>query len=66
MGTRLQDKSRPTKRPMQAFQYDLNGGSLTTTAVPGRKPKLDKKGYPAYKGAPVPVLGTVAIVDTTP
>lgn len=67
MGTRIQDKSRGTKRPMVDYQYDLNGAVLTTTRVNARKPKLDKKGYPdAPTGIPAPVLVAVAVVDTTP
>lgn len=66
MATRIQSKSRPTKRPMWRGEYDLNGGTITTTSVPGRVPKFDKKGFPAYKGLPHPVLTALTVVDTTP
>lgn len=64
--TRIQQKSRPTKRPMWKGTFDLNGGTISTDSVPARTPKFDKKGYPAYKGLPHPVLTDLTIIDTTP
>ena len=60
-GSRLH-KSRPSKRPMASFNYSTGGGTLTATAVPGRIPKLDKRGYPTYLGAPYPTLVDVTEV----
>ena len=66
MGTRIQDKSRPTKRPMVAATFDVNGGTLTYDKIIARNPKFDKRGFPAYKGIPAPVLVGITVVDTTP
>ena len=52
MGTRIQDKSRPTKRPM-AY---LGGTPSAYVKVRSGKPKIDKKGYPRTEGLSVPVL----------
>jgi hypothetical protein len=52
MGTRIQDKSRPTKRP-QAY---VGGTPSAYVKVRSGKPKIDKKGYPRTEGIPVPVL----------
>lgn len=60
MGTRIQDKSRPTKRP----QAKASGGSYTTVA--SGKPKTDLKGYPATDGIPAPVLVNDSGVDPAP
>lgn len=62
MATRIQSKSRPTKRPMQKGNYSAGGGTFTQTGLPGRKPKTDKKGFPDYKGLPAPVLVGVTVV----
>ena len=59
MGTRIQDRSRPTKRPIGRADYSVGG--LTTTITEGRIPRLDKRGYPAAPagvGFPVDVLVT--------
>ena len=61
MGTRIQDRSRPTKRPMATADYATDTGSITVTG--GRMPALDVRGYPAYKGLPAPVLVGVTVVD---
>lgn len=67
MGTRIQDKSRPTKRPMVRGTLDLNGNVYTADAVPARVPAPDKRGYPAEpKGVPAPTLSIITVTDSTP
>jgi hypothetical protein len=44
--TRIQQKSRPTKRP-QAFEDNRTYSG---------RPRADKKGFPATEGVPIPVL----------
>ena len=66
MGTRIQDKSRTAKKVMVAATYDINGGSISYDKIIARKPGVDKRGYPAYKGLPAPVLVGITVVDTTP
>ena len=61
MGTRIQDKSRPTKRYSSKADYTITGEIITNWE--GRKPKIDKKGFPLYKGLPFPVL---MHIDITP
>ena len=54
--TRLQQRSRPTKRPMWKGSYATDTGVITLETIPARTPRFDMKGYPAYKGLPGPVL----------
>ena len=49
MGTRIQDKSRPTKKPIEVV--DQLGAHLK-----GKRPHDDPKGYPLTNGTPIPVL----------
>ena len=60
MATRIQTKSRPIKRGPTAT-YNPTGGTIT--AVVGRLPKLDLKGFPDTGGltTPVSVRGTTGI-----
>lgn len=57
--TRISSKSRPIKRGPTAT-YNTTGGTIT--AVVGRLPKLDPKGFNNTGGltTPVSVRGTVA------
>jgi hypothetical protein len=57
MGTRIQDKSRPTKRPMATV--DVSGNYVK---VRSGKPALDLKGYPRTDGISVPVLVRGAVL----
>ena len=64
MGTRIQDKSRPTKRPQATVGLD---GSPAWDKVRSGKPKIDKKGFPATNGIPYPVsVGGTASYPTPP
>ena len=45
---------------MATAEYSTAGGSISN--VTGRMPKLDERGYPAYKGLPAPVLVGVTVV----
>lgn len=62
--TRLQhpSRSRKTKKPMTKATFTTATGAISYTKVIARKPKLDKKGYPAYKGLPAPTLVDVTVV----
>jgi hypothetical protein len=64
MGTRIQDKSRPAKRPIAEATYAQIADSLTYTA--GKPPKNDPRGYPNgvgnRVGVPSPVLVNLTIV----
>ena len=64
--TRIQTKSRGTKKPMVLADFDINGSAITYNKVIARKPRLDKRGYPETAGLPIPVLAQGLIVDTTP
>ena len=64
MATRIQGKSRTAKKVMGTVNYDTYTG-LADTFV-GRNPRTDKRGYPAYKGLPSPVLVGVTLTDSTP
>lgn len=66
MATRIQAKSRTAKKVMAEATYDLNGGNVQYTKIVARRPRLDPKGFPAYKGLPAPVLVGVTVIDTTP
>ena len=63
MGTRLQDKSRPTKRPMALGDYTVNTGTISYSKIVARKPRPDKKGYPFTNGYPIPVLVQGLIIE---
>ena len=58
MATRIQSKSRPIKRGPSA---SYSTGTGLVTGVVGRLPKLDKKGFPAYKGLTAPVSVKVTV-----
>ena len=60
--TRIQTKSRDAKKVMAEANYSTGGGTVAFTKVVARKPRFDKKGYPAYKGLPAPVLVGVTVV----
>lgn len=49
MATRIQSKSRTTKRPQATASYSTAGGTLS--AVTGKFPKTDQRGFPLYAGA---------------
>lgn len=53
MGTRIQDKSRPSKRPQAEVDHSVGDGSYSWA---GRMPKVDSRGFPEYGGIPSPVL----------
>ena len=53
--TRIQSKSRPTKRP-QAILDPITG---TWSKTPSGRPRTDKKGFPQTSGIPLPVLVNV-------
>lgn len=53
MGTRIQDKSRPSKRPQALVDYSTGSGTYSWA---GRMPKVDPRGFPEYGGIPSPVL----------
>ncbi len=63
MATRL-EKSRKIKRTMAKGSYNSTTGAAGYAAAPGRKPKLDKKGYPTYGGIPYPTLVDFVTVTT--
>jgi len=62
--TRIQEKSRIAKKFIGSADFDKNGDIVTNWV--GRKPTVDKKGFPAYKGLPYPVNMGLTVVDTTP
>jgi hypothetical protein len=66
MATRIQGKSRTTKKVMVKATYDVFDGAITYDTIIARKPRLDKKGFPLYGGLPAPVLAEVTVVDSTP
>ena len=63
MGTRIQDKSRPTKRPQATVGLD---GTPGWDKVRSGKPKIDKKGFPATDGIPYPVTVTGSVSYPAP
>jgi len=63
MGTRIQDKSRPTKRPQATVGLD---GSPAWDKVRSGKPKIDKKGFPQTLGLAIPVLVRASTTPSTP
>lgn len=66
MGTRIQDKSRKTKRPMVVADYETTTGAITVTKTPAGQPKLDKRAYPASGGLAIPTLVQGEITTTVP
>ena len=60
--TRIQTKSRTAKKVMVEADYSTGSGSVSYTKIVARKPKFDKRGYPAYKGLPAPVLVGITVV----
>ena len=62
MATRIQSKSRATKRPLAEHSGSAYG------KLPSGKPKTDVKGYPDTAGVPIPVLvkGSTAAAPTPP
>ena len=62
--TRIQQKSRVAKKVIGTAQYDTYTGLIDSQA--GRKPAIDKKGFPLYKGLGFPVVLGLTVVDTTP
>jgi hypothetical protein len=64
MTTRIQMKSRVAKRVGSTATYDIFDGTISDQT--GRKPKVDKKGFPLYKGLTFPVTMGLTIVDSTP
>lgn len=56
MGTRIQDRSRRTKRPMATATFSTGTGTGGYTSARAREPRRDYKGFPAYDGIPDPVL----------
>jgi hypothetical protein len=60
MATRIQAKSRPAKKFLASATYSTGTGVVS--AVSGRMPKLDDRGYPANGGVPNPVLVKITVV----
>lgn len=60
MATRIEDKSRPTKRPIMTGNWSTGGSSFTLTA--GKPHRVDKRGFTAYAGVPHPVIASVTEV----
>jgi len=65
--TRLQNKSRPAKRPIGTANYSTGTGAFTWTG--GKKPRSDPRGYPSQvgesdgiHGVPFPVLVAVTAI----
>ena len=61
MATRIQSKSRTAKKVMATADYST-GTTLITNLV-GKKPRSDKRGFPAYEGLPSPVLVGITIIE---
>ena len=60
--TRIQTKSRGTKKPMVLADYTTATGDITYNKVIARKPKIDKRGYPETGGLPMPVLAQGLVI----
>lgn len=63
MATRIQEKSRVTKRPISTGTYDLFDDSYVVDS--GKPPRSDPRGFPTYGGIPTNIV-LVTVVDTTP
>lgn len=60
--TRIQLRSRPTKRPQVTGQWSTGGASFTVTSGKSHMPKLDEKGFPQYGGVTNPVSVDMTVV----
>lgn len=55
MATRIESKSRPTKRPI--MEGTGSGDSFVRTA--GKPHRFDPRGYTIFEGVPAPVIAAV-------
>ena len=53
--TRIQTKSRGTKKPMVLADVNTTSGAITVNKVIARVPRLDPRGFPESVGLPIPV-----------
>ena len=53
--TRIQTKSRGTKKWMVDADIDTTTGVITVNKVVARMPRLDPRGFPETRGLPIPV-----------
>ena len=56
MGTRIQTKSRGTKKPMALVDVDIPSQTFIINKIFARVPRPDPRGYPESLGIPIPVL----------
>ena len=63
MATRIQGKSRTSKRTQATLNHDLFDSSNAYTG--GKPPRADKRGFPLYDGVDT-LRVDVTVVDTTP
>ena len=62
MATRIESKSRPTKRPI--MEGTGSGDSFVRTA--GKSHRSDPRGYTIHEGVPAPVIAAVGAPEPEP